>query len=75
MFAEAQAMIAQQQNQLPTILSPIAEAVEEKPKQETQKRKDISTFEVDLVASSKSTPRQKLSDISNVQDDSPLMNC
>lgn len=74
MFAEAQAMIMQQQNQMPTALSPIAEAAEEKLKQETQKRKDISTEEVDLVANSKSTPRQRLSDVSNFPDDSPLMN-
>ena len=73
-LAEAQAMIAQDQNQLPAFLSPIAEAAEEKPKQETQKRKDISTFEVDLVDSSKATPRQKFSDILNVLDDNPLMN-
>ncbi|ONK64015.1 uncharacterized protein A4U43_C07F21230 [Asparagus officinalis] len=74
-IAEAQAMISQQQNQQPSILSPIAEAVEEKPKQETtQKRKDISNFDLDTIASSKSTPRQKLSDISNLVDDSPLVN-
>ncbi|XP_072957672.1 microtubule-associated protein RP/EB family member 1C [Typha angustifolia] len=72
--AEAQAMIAQQTQQLP--LSPIAETSEEIPKQETQKRKNISTLEVDIAANSTLSPRQRLSDISDVHYcGSPLTNC
>ncbi|ONK79712.1 uncharacterized protein A4U43_C01F9270 [Asparagus officinalis] len=72
-IAEAQAMIEQPNQQLPSVLSPIPEAIEERPKQETQKRKDISNFEVEVEENSKSTPRQRLSDISNFQDGSPLV--
>ncbi|KAH7692233.1 Microtubule-associated protein RP/EB protein [Dioscorea alata] len=72
---EAQAMVSQQQNQQP-VLSPIPEAPDEKPKQETQKRKNISTLEVDMASISTSTPRQRLSDISNFScSDSPLTEC
>ncbi|KAJ0963971.1 hypothetical protein J5N97_029093 [Dioscorea zingiberensis] len=67
---EAQAMVSQQQNQQ-QVLSPILEASDEKPKQETQKRKNISTLEVDKASISTATPRQRLSDISN----SPLTDC
>lgn len=79
--AEAQAMIAaeqQKQQQLPA-LSPIAEASEEKlpqQHQESQKRKCISTLEVDMAANSTLSPRQRLSDISDVHYcGSPLTNC
>ncbi|THU65647.1 hypothetical protein C4D60_Mb05t05820 [Musa balbisiana] len=41
-------------------------ASEEKPKQEVQKRKDISTLEFDAAAHSTLSPRQRLSDISDV---------
>lgn len=72
--AEAQAMIAQQQSGSPP-LSPILETSEEKPKQETQKRKDICTLEFDMAANSTLSPRQRLSDISDVHCcGSPLTN-
>ncbi|EHA8590311.1 microtubule-associated protein RP/EB family member 1C [Cocos nucifera] len=74
-MAEAQAVLMQQQNQQQP-LSPILETSEEKPKQETQKRKNISTIEVDMAASSTLSPRQRLSDISDVHYcGSPLTNC
>ncbi|WOK98904.1 microtubule-associated protein RP/EB family member 1C-like [Canna indica] len=74
-MAEAQAMISQQQSAQPP-LSPILEASDEKPKQETQKRKDICTVEFDMAASSTLSPRQRLSDISDVHYcGSPLTNC
>ncbi|RWW46120.1 hypothetical protein BHE74_00047980, partial [Ensete ventricosum] len=72
--AEAQAMIAQQPSGSPP-LSPILETSEEKPKQETQKRKDICTLEFDMAANSTLSPRQRLSDISDVHCcGSPLTN-
>ncbi|CAD5170600.1 microtubule-associated protein RP/EB family member 1C [Musa acuminata AAA Group] len=72
--AEAQAMIAQQRIEPPP-LSPILETSEEKPKQEVQKRKDISTLEFDAAAHSTLSPRQRLSDISDVHYcGSPLTN-
>ncbi|RWW24841.1 hypothetical protein BHE74_00014017 [Ensete ventricosum] len=72
--AEAQAMVAQQQTEPPP-LSPILETSEEKPKQEVQKRKDISTLEFDAAANSTLSPRQRLSDISDVHYcGSPLTN-
>ncbi|KAJ6841895.1 microtubule-associated protein RP/EB family member 1C-like [Iris pallida] len=72
--AEAQAMLAQQNQQLP--LSPIPEKLEEQPKQDTQKRKNISTLEVDMAAHTTLSPRQRLSDVSDVHYcGSPLTNC
>ncbi|MQL90693.1 hypothetical protein Taro_023302 [Colocasia esculenta] len=72
--AEAQAMISVQPTEKAT-LSPIFETSEEKPKLETQKRKDISTLEVDLAANSTLSPRQRLSDISDVHHSgSPILN-
>ncbi|KAJ6802504.1 microtubule-associated protein RP/EB family member 1C-like [Iris pallida] len=74
-FAEAQAMLSQQ-NQQPPPLSPIPETLEEQPKQDTQKRKSISTLEVDIAAHSTLSPRQRLSDVSDVYHcGSPLTNC
>ncbi|XP_074568689.1 microtubule-associated protein RP/EB family member 1C-like [Curcuma longa] len=73
--AEAQAMITKHQPAETTlhILSPILEASEEeRPK---PKRKDINTLEVDMAASSTLSPKQRLSDISDVHYcGSPLTN-
>ncbi|KAI3922409.1 hypothetical protein MKX01_006098 [Papaver californicum] len=71
--ADAQAMISQQQKQLEP-LSPILEVSDEKPKSDNQKRKNILTIEVDNVASSTLSPRQRISDASDVHcSSSPLM--
>ncbi|CAA7410610.1 unnamed protein product [Spirodela intermedia] len=64
-LTEVQAMASQQGSEQPS-LSPILETSEEKPRVETQKRKNISTLEVDMAASFTLSPRQRLSDISNV---------
>ncbi|XP_068656920.1 microtubule-associated protein RP/EB family member 1C-like isoform X1 [Aristolochia californica] len=74
-LAEAQAMITQQAKQ-EEHLSPVSEIVEDKPKVETQKRKNIQTFEVDVAAISTLSPRQRLSDVSDVHHNgSPLTTC
>ncbi|XP_010271073.1 PREDICTED: microtubule-associated protein RP/EB family member 1C-like [Nelumbo nucifera] len=73
--AEAQAMIAQQQKR-PEPLSPIHEGAEDMPKIESQKRKNILTLEVDAVANSTLSPRQRISDASDVHcSGSPLVSC
>ncbi|KAJ4965474.1 hypothetical protein NE237_017323 [Protea cynaroides] len=73
--AEAQAIISQQEN-YPKLLSPVFEVEEENPKVETQKRKNISTLEVDSVANSTLSPRQRISDASDVHcSGSPLISC
>ncbi|KAF8404957.1 hypothetical protein HHK36_009852 [Tetracentron sinense] len=73
--AEAQAMITQNQKQ-PEPLSPIYEVAEDKPKLETQKRKNILTPEVDIAANTTLSPRQRISDASDVHcSGSPLMTC
>lgn len=73
--AEAQAMILQQMKQKENI-SPNSDVVAERPKLDTQKRKNISTLEVDAAAVSSLSPRQRLSDISDVHhNDSPLTLC
>ncbi|KAK1261128.1 Microtubule-associated protein RP/EB family member 1C [Acorus gramineus] len=74
-MAEAQAIISQQPDQQAIGLSPILESLEEeRPKVESQKRKNISTLEVDMAANSTLSPRQRLSDISDVHhSDSPLV--
>uniref|UniRef100_A0A1D1YRN6 Microtubule-associated protein RP/EB family member 3 n=1 Tax=Anthurium amnicola TaxID=1678845 RepID=A0A1D1YRN6_9ARAE len=73
LLAEVQATISLQTSDKP-VLSPIIETSEEKTKTETQKRKNISTLEVDVAANSTLTPRQRLSDISNVHHrGSPLL--
>ncbi|KAF9621935.1 hypothetical protein IFM89_029155 [Coptis chinensis] len=73
--AEAQAMITQQHRQ-PEPLSPILEVAEDKPKIETQKRKNIMTLEVDVAANSTLSPKQRISDASDVHcSGSPLVSC
>ncbi|XXG63840.1 hypothetical protein AAC387_Pa05g1938 [Persea americana] len=71
--AGAQEMISKHQRveQLPDSISDV---VDDKPKLETQKRKNILTLEVDAAANSNLSPRQRLSDISDVhQNGLPLM--
>ncbi|KAF5194009.1 Microtubule-associated protein RP/EB family member 1C [Thalictrum thalictroides] len=71
--AEAQAMLSQRQ---PEPLSPIQEVAEDKPKIETQKRKNIMTLEVDVAANSTLSPKQRISDASDVHcSGSPLISC
>ncbi|KAJ0096392.1 hypothetical protein Patl1_28618 [Pistacia atlantica] len=56
------------------LLSPIAEASEEKASSDTQKRKNIVNLDVDAVGISNLSPRQRLSDVSDVHcSGSPLM--
>ncbi|XP_077225282.1 end binding protein 1C [Tasmannia lanceolata] len=72
--SEVQAMISQLHKQ--DHLSPIPEIVEDKPKLENPKRKNISTLEVDRAATSTLSPRQRLSDVSDVHHNgSPLTTC
>ncbi|KAK9163818.1 hypothetical protein Syun_004720 [Stephania yunnanensis] len=74
--AQAQAMISQNHKQQEPPLSPIYEGSEEKPKHENQKRKSILNFEVDAAANSTLSPRQRLSDVSDIHSSgSPLMTC
>ncbi|CAI9272521.1 unnamed protein product [Lactuca saligna] len=72
---EAQAMLLNQEKQ-GVSLTPIYEGVEEesKVKFDSQKRKSIINLEVDLAASNTLSPRQRVSDASDVHcSGSPLM--
>ncbi|KAK6924009.1 EB1, C-terminal [Dillenia turbinata] len=72
--ADAQALIAQPKVQQSGLLSPIYEETEDKQKLETQKRKNIINVDVDAAASSTLSPRQRVSDASDVHcSGSPLM--
>lgn len=75
--AEAQAMLSssvQQKEAEPFALSPIAEMSEERPSSDSQKRKNIVNYDVDSAAIANLSPRQKLSDVSEVHlSGSPLM--
>lgn len=71
--AEAQAMVSLNQKE-PESLSPIAEVSEEKTNSEAQKRKNILNLDVDVAAIATLSPRQRLSDASDVHcSGSPLM--
>ncbi|KAJ0039469.1 hypothetical protein Pint_27982 [Pistacia integerrima] len=71
--ADAQAMLSQQEKEAEP-LSPIAEVSEEKASSDTQKRKNIVNLDVDAVGISNLSPRQRLSDVSDVHcSGSPLM--
>ncbi|XP_042488658.1 microtubule-associated protein RP/EB family member 1C-like [Macadamia integrifolia] len=73
--AEAQAMISQSQSH-PKPWNPDLEVKEEKPKIESQKRKNIFTSEVDSAASLTLSPRHRKSDASDVHcSGSPLVSC
>lgn len=70
---EAQAMLLNQEKQGGIPLTPISEGVEDEYKV-NQKRKSIVNFEVDLAASNTLSPRQRVSDASDVHGSgSPLM--
>ncbi|KAL2906336.1 Microtubule-associated protein RP/EB family member 1C [Bienertia sinuspersici] len=70
---DAQAFLAQN---LVVPLSPVAEELEENLKSETLKRKIIDNLDVDVTASTTLSPRQRLSDASDVhQSGSPLLTC
>lgn len=72
---EAQAIISQQEKQAEG-LSPISEVAEEGSYPETQKRKNILNLDVDAAAMVSLSPRQKISDPSDVHcSGSPLMTC
>ncbi|KAK3004705.1 hypothetical protein RJ639_018913 [Escallonia herrerae] len=71
--AEAQAMISKHDRQGEP-LSPISELPEDRPKAETQKRKNIINVDVDAAASTTLSPRQRIADASDVHcSGSPLM--
>lgn len=71
---QAQAMISQRGNQVDSF-SPIRETIEEgRPRVDTQKRKNIINVDVDAAASTTLSPRQRISDASDVHcSGSPLM--
>lgn len=73
-IAGAMEMISQHQ-QLEQLSNPISDVVDDDiPKLETQKRKNILTLEVDEAANSSLSPRQRLSDVSDVHRNGlPLM--
>lgn len=74
MVAEAQAMVSTLHQEGAEPLSPIPELPEDRPKPETQKRKIIMTHEVDSAAITTLSPRQRISDASDVHcSGSPLM--
>lgn len=73
--AEAQAMVSVPHNESER-LSPIAEVSEEKASLETQKRKNIVNLDFDAAGIISLSPRQRLSDVSDVHcSGSPLMTC
>lgn len=72
--AEAQAMVSACQNEPINLLSPIAEVSDEKLTLETQKRKSIINFDVDVAGIKTLSPRQRVSGSSDVHcSGSPLM--
>lgn len=71
--AEAQAMLSLHHKEAEA-LSPIAEVSEERNSSETQKRKIIVNFDVDAAAIATLSPKQRISDASDVHcSGSPLM--
>ncbi|KAL1809958.1 hypothetical protein DCAR_0729600 [Daucus carota subsp. sativus] len=62
---EAKAILCQQKKPR-DILSPISEVVEDKENVDTLKRKSIVNVDVDAAATNKSSPRQRISDASDV---------
>ncbi|XP_059457483.1 microtubule-associated protein RP/EB family member 1C [Corylus avellana] len=71
--AEAQAMLSLHHKEAEA-LSPIAEVSEERNSSETQKRKIIVNFDVDAAAIATLSPKQRMSDASDVHcSGSPLM--
>ncbi|KAK7367576.1 hypothetical protein VNO80_09591 [Phaseolus coccineus] len=73
--AEAQALLSVGHKEIEG-LSPIAEVSEEKSSSETNKRKNISNIDFDAAGIATLSPRQRLSDVSDVHcSGSPLMTC
>ncbi|GLU20075.1 hypothetical protein SLE2022_362900 [Rubroshorea leprosula] len=71
---EAQAMVSSLHQKEVDLLSPIAELSEEKSFSEIQKRKNILNIDIDAAGISTLSPRQRLSDASDVHcSGSPLM--
>ena len=71
--AEAQAMLSHHPKEA-ELLSPIAEVSEERNSSETQKRKNIVNFDVEAAGITTLSPRQRISDASDVHcSGSPLM--
>ncbi|KAJ8770710.1 hypothetical protein K2173_021357 [Erythroxylum novogranatense] len=71
--AEAKAMVSLEQKE-PGSLSPIAEVSEEKMNPDAQKRKSIVNLDVDAVGITTLSPRQRLSDATDVRcSGSPLI--
>lgn len=71
--AEAQALISQHENQV-SMLSPISEVADEGAKSDTQKRKNIINVDVDVAATTTLSPRQRISEVSDVHcSGSPLV--
>lgn len=75
MVAEAQAMVSAHQKETISLLSPIAEvSSDEKLSIESQKRKNIVNLDVDVAGIITLSPRQRVSDASDVHcSGSPLM--
>ncbi|QDP16926.1 hypothetical protein Tsubulata_070021, partial [Turnera subulata] len=73
--AEAQAMLSAHHQKEPELLSPIAEvSTEETNSSENQKRKNIVNLDVEAVGITTLSPRQRLSDATDVRcSGSPLM--
>lgn len=70
---EAQALLAQKHVKSS---SPTAEESEDGLKVDTLKRKTIDNLDVEVAASTTLSPRQRLSDVSDVhQSGSPLLTC
>lgn len=73
--ADAQAMLSGGHKEI-VGLSPIAEVSEEKSSSETHKRKNIANIDFDVAGLASLSPRQRLSDVSDVHcSESPLMTC
>jgi RP/EB family microtubule-associated protein len=71
--AEAQAMLSHHPKEA-ELLSHIAEVSEERNSSETQKRKNIVNFDVEAAGITTLSPRQRISDASDVHcSGSPLM--
>ncbi|KAL6993800.1 Microtubule-associated protein RP/EB member 1C [Sarracenia purpurea var. burkii] len=71
--AETQAIISQHRKEA-AMLSPISEVPEDGPKPDSQKRKNIINVDVDAAACTTLSPRQRMSDASDVHcSGSPLL--
>ncbi|KAI4381656.1 hypothetical protein MLD38_007713 [Melastoma candidum] len=64
--AEAQEMVSLHQKDA-DLLSPIIEVSEDRPSPESHKRKSVTNLELDALANTTSSPRQRVSDASDVR--------